>query len=297
MTVQSTHHIYMIEPAAFYSDPQTAETNHYQADLHESHDVTLQKALKEFRGWRDIVVAGGVTVTTVLGSAECPDHVFPNWISTHAGRQMVVYPMKDDNRRKEKTPDIVNTLQKSYDIALDLSSYESKGQFLESTGSLVMDRVNKTVYAGLSQRTNADLVKIWAKEMGYRPIIFDTKSHTGKPVYHTDLVMFIGSKVAGICSPCLGDQDREKVIGTLKETHEVVEFTFDQLKTFCGNSLEVLGQSGKPLLCMSAVARQSLNAEQEEKFADYFEDYLLADIPTLEIYGGGSARCTIMELF
>ncbi len=297
MSTQSTRHLFLIEPAAFYSNPQTAETNHYQADKHESHDETFHRSVKEFRRWRDLLVENGVFVTTALGLPECPDHVFPNWISTHENRQMVVYPMRNENRRIEKTPRIVDTLKKSYDVVLDLSPYEAKGQFLESTGSLCIDRVNKTVYAGLSARTSEELVRVWAKEMGFDPVIFETKSHTGKPVYHTDLVMFTGTEAAGICSPCIVDKDRERVLGRLRETHDVIEFSMQQLQTFCGNSLEVLGENDDRMIAMSKAASDSLTDEQDEKLAEYFTRFLLAEIPTLEIYGGGSARCTIMEMF
>lgn len=297
MTRQSTRHLFMIEPAVFYSNPQTAATNHYQIDEHESHEVTQERAVREFRTFRDLLVREGTIVTTSVGSPDCPDHVFPNWISTHAGRQMVVYPMKDENRRREKTPGIVNTLKEAYDVVLDLSKYEAEGEFLEATGSMVLDRVNKIVYAGLSPRTSEKLVRIWAKEMGYEPVIFNTKSHTGAPVYHSDLVMFAGTKAAGICAPCIVEEDRARVLGRLRETHDVVEFTMDQLQTFCGNSLEVLDENDEPMLAMSKAAMESLSKEQMDKLASYFEWFVLADIPTMERYGGGSARCMIMELF
>ncbi len=297
MTAQSSRHLFMIEPAVFYLNPQTADTNHYQIDKHESHEATLHRGMTEFRRFRDLLVENGVNVTTAKGSADCPDHVFPNWISTHAGRQMVVYPMLNPNRAAEKTPGIVDTLKKMYDVALDLSEFEGKGEALEATGSLCLDRVNKIAYAGLSPRTSEKLVKRWADAMGYEAVTFNTKSHTGKPVYHTDLVMFIGTKASGICAPCIADQDRDRVLGRLRETHDVIEFTMDQLQTFCGNSLEVLGENDERMLAMSKAASDSLSQEQEDRLAEYFTRFLLADIPTLELYGGGSARCTIMELF
>lgn len=297
MTVQSTPHIMMIEPAVFYTNEQTMASNHYQVIQQETHDETQRRALHEFRTYRDLMIENGVAVTTVLGHPDCPDHIFPNWISTHANRQMVVYPMLNDNRRKEKTPEILGVLNQSYDVVLDLSRYESEGRALESTGSLCIDRVNKIVYAALSPRTDEALVKLWAAEMGFKPVIFNTASHTGKPVYHTDLILFIGTNIAGICSPCILDTDRARVLGQLRETHQVVEFTMDQLKTFCGNSLELIGTAGRPHLAMSTAAHQSLSPAQRETLDNNFANLILGQIPTIELYGGGSARCMIMELF
>jgi hypothetical protein len=297
MPVQSTRHLFLIEPSVFYLNPETADTNHYQVDKHESHEETLHRGIKEFRDWRDTLIENGVIITTALGSPNCPDHVFPNWISTHENRQMVIYPMLNPNRRAEKTPEIVETLKKMYDVVLDLSAFEAKGQALESTGSLCLDRVNKIVYAGLSKRTSAELVQRWADAMGYKAVTFETRSHTGQPVYHSDLVMFIGTDAAGICAPCVLDKDRDRVLGSLRETHDVIEFTGDQLQSFCGNSLEILGKDDKRMLAMSKVASLSLSEAQEEHLARHFSPFVLADIPTLELYGGGSARCTIMEMF
>lgn len=297
MAAQSTRHLMMIEPKVFYLNPQTADTNHYQHDAHQDHARTLALGLNEFRDFRDNLVANGVIVTTAPGAAECPDHVFPNWISTHENRQMVVYPMLNPNRRAEKTPEIVGALKKSYDVVLDMSRYEGTGQALEANGSLVLDRVNKIAYAGLSPRTNEKLVHEWANAMGYRAVTFDTQDHMGGPVYHTDLIIFIGTKAAGICAPCIVDADRDRVLGHLRETHAVVEFTDGQLRHFCGNALEVLGDNDDRMLAVSAAAKASWSPDQREKLSAHFTRFIEARIPTLEEYGGGSARCTLMELF
>ena len=182
MTAQTTNHLLLIEPSCFYANPETMDTNVYQVDEHESHDSTLQKALDEFRTFRDMLVANDVNVTTMRGVEECPDHIFPNWISTHANREMIIYPMLNDNRRREKTPDIIAFFKKLYDLKFDLTEFESADQFLESTGSLCMDRVNLVAYSGLSARTDKELALHWGDKAGYEVVTFETESHTGKPV-------------------------------------------------------------------------------------------------------------------
>ncbi len=295
--VQSTNHILMIEPKEFFLNPETQETNVYQVDEQENHNETLNKALKEFRAYRDCMVEHGVTVTTFQGIEGCPDHLFPNWASTDPKGRLVLYPMLNKNRSAERIPRITDKLEQYYNLVLDLRGEEANGLALESTGSLVMDHVNNIVYVGLSRRTDKGLVERWAREMGYRLVMFETKSHTGAPVYHTDLVMHIGTDYAGICSSCIVDEDRDRVVGQLRETHDIVEYDNEQLKSFCGNSLEVLGADGQKLLAMSKAAQNSLKADQKEKILSHMDAIIGTDIPTIEHYGGGSARCLMMELF
>ena len=297
MPRQSTSHLLLIEPATFYANPETMDTNIYQIDQSETHEQTYQKALAEFRAFRDVLVENGVVVTTLKGSTECPDHLFPNWISTHENREMVVYPMLNDNRRAERTDEIIKFFETHYDIALDISAFEERGQFLESTGSLNMDRINKVVYAGLSGRTDETLAKYWAEQMGYELETFRTETDAGKPVYHTDLVMYIGSELAVICADCIVEEDRQRVLDRLSKTHKVVELSMEQLNSFCGNSLEILNTDGERMLVMSKAAFDALREDQLEIFNQYFTKILYSDISTIEKYGGGSARCLIMEMF
>jgi len=297
MSKQSTNHIFLIEPVEFYANPETMETNVYQVDEHESHDKTLEKARKEFHGFKDALEKGGVRVTSMKGIRGCPDMLFPNWISTHEGGGMVLYPMLSPNRRRERVPEIIEAMQKKYKVLHDLRDWEGKGMVVEATGSLCLDRVNKVVYAALSKRTEKEAVLKWAGLMGYEPVLFETRSHTGKPVYHTDLVMFIGTEMAAICSECIVEKDRDRVLGKLRETHDLLELTMDQEKSFCGNSLEVVLADGKKALAMSSRAYSALTDENKKFLAGYFDRIIHAPIPTIETYGGGSGRCLMMEMF
>ncbi len=296
---QSTNHLLMVEPATFYANPQTMETNAYQIpDNPEDAKTVFEKAHAEFCRYRNMLVQHGVTVTTVLGHEDCPDMVFPNWASAYGDGRMIIYPMLTDNRRAERRPRIIDRLKRYYPIVEDWSHYEDQGLTLESTASIVSDHVNKRGYSGLSKRTSPELVQKWADYMGYDVMTFETQSHAGIPVYHTDFLMYIGSSMAGICSDCITDKDvRHNVLDSLSETHEVVEFSMEQLQANCCNALEVIGRYDEKMLTMSKAACQALSDTQRAVIEKHYETLICPDLTTLETYGGGSARCMLMELF
>jgi hypothetical protein len=297
MSEQSTRHIMMIEPGTFYANPQTMDTNHYQIDDPEPPEVILPKAVKQFRDYRDKLIEAGVIVSTIKGHEDCPDHVFPNWFSTHADGTFVLYPMVNENRRKERRPEMIEFLKTMYRPGLDMTASESEGKALESNGSLAQDRISRKVYSALSRRTDPGLVKEWARKMNYEPVIFETISHTGKPVYHVDIVLFIGTGYAGVCSESILPEDRDKVLASLSEGREIIDLTMEQMKRFAGNSLELLGHGNEPILVMSDSAYDSLRQDQIDTYMKYVSRIVHSDISVLEKYGGGSGRCMIQELY
>lgn len=300
MSKQSSNHLLMVEPASFYANPETMETNVYQVEETESREDVFAKALAEFRGFRDALVERGVMVTTVRGYEDCPDMVFPNCLSTHRDDEvgkLFIYPMLNENRQAERDDDLIAVLQKSYGVTEDWTRYEAEGRAIESTASVVMDRVNKVGYSGLSARSDRALVEQWCAVQGYELVGFETQSHAGKPVYHTDCVMWIGSTLAGVCSSSIVEADRARVMAAIKKTHKVVEFDAEQLRKMCGNALEVVGEGGLKMLAMSSAAYGALRAEQEAVILRHFDSIVHAPLDTLEKYGGGSARCMLMELF
>lgn len=298
MNRQSTRHIMMMEPAAFYANPQTFETNQYQDTTPSDTNAIHSAAVAEFRAFRDRLIEHGVIVTTALGMKGCPDDIFVNnWVSTHAGQKMVLYPMLAENRRIERRPELLQILNGFYDIAIDLSHYENKGKFLESTGSLCQDRVNRIAYTALSPRTDPDLAALWCETMDFRMVPFNTRNHAGKPVYHSDVMMWIGTSVAGICTECILPEDRDRVLSSLGNTHDIIDISMDQMRAFLGNALEVRGENDSRNLVMSGSAYRALSESQKSRILTHVDRIIHADIPTIERYGGGSARCMLLEMF
>lgn len=296
---QSTNHIMVMEPGRFHANPQTKSTNLYQHDDDKNIMAIHEKAVEEFRRFRDLLVRHGINVLTTLGVSESPDDIFcNNWVSTHRDEKgqgtMVLYPMLADNRKIERRPELLVLLGKQYDATIDLSSYEARGMALESTGALALDRLNRIAYSNVSGRSHDAPAREWAQKTGYELVRFET-DYNGLPVYHADVVLWLGTGLAGICSECL--LDRDGMLALLRRHREVLEFTNTQMKAFCGNSLEVIGRGGERMLVMSAAGVKTLTAEQERKLAEHYTTIISPDIPTIEYYGGGSARCMLLELY
>lgn len=297
--IQTTNHILMIDPAVFYANPETMDSNHYQDE--ENAGPTVDKTLearKEFQGLRDLLVDNGIAITELKGRNDCPDHIFPNWISTLPDGRLTLYKMKDPSRKRELTPQIVDLFSRSYSLDLDFRDHPKEGANLESTASLCRDHVNKIAYAALSARTDIELAQQWADHYGYELIAFDTHSHTGKPIYHTDVLMHIGTDVATICAECITDDTQRKIVlDSLRKSRKVVELSMEQLLSFCGNALEVKGPENEKILVMSERAYKALTPEQRDIYDTHLDKVLYTPLYTVEQYGGGSARCMMLELF
>jgi hypothetical protein len=296
--LQSTNHIGLIKPQVFFSNPQTLTTNPYQDhELHQADSVVLSKTLEEFMGFREMLVNNGIVVTTLLGHPDCPDHIFPNFFSTHDNGQAILFPMMAENRSKERTPEILDFIKRHYTIAHDLTHFEAEGKACEANASVCLDRVNGMAFAVLSKRTDEGLARHLAEIMGYDIVIGETALDNGLPVYHTDLMMFVGEGYAAVCFEVMtkGAEDFRQALTKLG--HEVVEISKEQLNEMCGNALQVIGRGANKYLVMSSRAFNAYTDEQKAVFKKYVTDILHAPIPTIEKYGGGSARCLMQELF
>lgn len=287
----------MVEPAGFYFNHSTAPSNPYQINDNEDKQLILERAISEFRSFHNALIENGVHVTVAKGIPECPDHIFPNWFSTHEGRGMFVYPMLTKNRAAEKTPDMIATLSRHYDITHDWSHYEEEEKCLEGVSSLILDRVGRRAFGTLSARTDGDLAMRWCETMGFEPIIFETQSHTGDPIYHSDVLMHLGSKFVGICTDSIVEKDRGRVMDALSETHDIIDLSMDQVRDFAGNALEIKGEHNKPMLLMSQSGYDSLTGAQREHYLKYIDRFITSPLPTVQRYGGGAARCMVQELF
>ncbi len=201
-------------------------------------------------------------------------------------------------RRLERRDDVVGKLNQKFNIRhqVRLEEYEKVNQFLEGTGSLVLDRENKIAYACLSERTDLTLLEQWCEEMLYIPVAFHAFS-AGKPIYHTNVMMAIGTGIAVVCLECIPDKEEKATLHTsLAQHHEVVEITTDQIFSFAGNMLALKNNRGDELMIMSSRADESLSDEQINRIEKY-ACIVSAPLDNIENIGGGSARCMIAEIF
>ena len=298
MSKQSTSHLFMIEPESFYVNEQTAFTNHYQKEANdESPQIIAEKALDEFHNLKNKIEEKGIKVTSLKGSRDCPDHIFPNWFITFEDKTMQIFSMMAPNRRKEKKLSMIEHLTETYELTDDMSYLEEKEIFLESTSSMVFDRVNRIVYAGISPRTNAVQLIIWCRHNNYELVLFETEGHTGSAIYHTDVLMYVGTDIVGICFDVIKPEHRDYVKEKVRQHHEVIELSSEQIEEFCGNAIEAKNIDNELFLIMSSRAFKALKQEQINKLLTSYKEIIHSDIPTIEKYGGGSARCMLTELF
>ncbi|MDD3321258.1 MAG: arginine deiminase-related protein [Paludibacter sp.] len=307
MRTQTTNKILMIEPVAFGYNQQTAVNNYFQQKT-EMNSVDIQgNALNEFNEMVKIIRANGVDVRVVEDTFEphTPDSIFPNnWVSFHGEGQVVLYPMYAENRRQERNKNILNYLnEQCCDIMniVDFTFWEKQNLFLEGTGSMILDRVDRIAYAALSERTDKSVFLQFCKVFQFKPIFFNANQTVGNkrlPIYHTNVMMSVCDEYAVICDVCIDDlEERKKVVDELKNSgKEIITITEDQMLHFAGNMLQVENEDGKLLLIMSQSAYDSLNKNQIERLSLHNE-LIIIPIPTIEKVGGGSVRCMIAEIF
>ena len=300
MKNQSSQNLFMIEPEVFYSNNQTIDSNHYQFKNEDGSldlDQITDSALTEFNNLKNEIEKHGIKVTFMKGISDCPDHIFPNWFITFEDKTFQLFSMRAENRRLEKTKKMIDFLASKYKLNGDLTEFEKKDMFLEATSSMVFDRVNRIVYAAISPRTNEKLTKKWCHENNYELVLFDTLSHKGSSIYHTDVLMYVGQKVIGICFDVILPQYRELVRNKVSKYHDIFEINEEQITDFCGNSLEAKNDKDEYFLIMSSRAFNALTKDQKITLSKYYKNIIHSDLTTIEKYGGGSARCMLNELF
>jgi len=296
--------VLMIRPARFESNAMTAESNRFQRRQDATPEQLQRAALSEFEAIGDALEENGITVIRIDDTAEphTPDSIFPNnWVSFHGDGTVVLYPMEAANRRTERRQDIIETLSREHGFQvseiIDFSPHENEGHYLEGTGSMVLDRVNRVAYACLSSRTHLDVLGEFAQRMDYEIVAFDAVDRSGAEIYHTNVLMNVGESLSVICAESILDiAQREAVLQQLAETgHEVVTLTHEQMEAFAGNMLELRTACGERLIAMSSRARKSLTAPQLETIGKH-GTIVDADIHTIEDSAGGSVRCMLAEI-
>jgi len=298
MSDQSTTKLFMIEPDSFYANEETSYTNHYQVkEIKDSPEIIAENALNEFNNLKSSIEKRGIEIISMKGSKDCPDHIFPNWFITFSDKTMQIFSMMAPNRRTEKKPYMIEYLKKIYELTDDMSYLEEKEIFLESTSSMVFDRVNRIVYAGISPRTNPVQLILWCRKNDYELILFETESHIGSPIYHTDVLMYVGTNLIGICFDVIKPEHREYVKENVHRFHEVLELSSEQIQDFCGNAIEAKNNNGELFIILSSRAYEALENDQKNILLKHYKEIIHSDISTIEKYGGGSARCMLTELF
>jgi len=304
---QITNTILMIRPVAYRMNEQTAVNNYFQKEMNLSDAEINAKAQQEFDAFVEKLRAVGVQVIVENDILEMktPDSVFPNnWVSFHENGEVALYPMFAENRRRERREDVLIRLEKEgfvIESLVDYSTAEDEELFLEGTGSLLLDRVNRKAYCALSPRAHEDLIIEFCEDFEYTPVIFtanQTINNERLPIYHTNVLMALGEHIAVICLDTIDDKKEKKnIIGHLKEDgKEIVFITETQMQQFAGNMLQVKGANDKRYMIMSTAAYKSLHSEQISAIQKNSE-IIYSDLATIETLGGGSARCMMAEVF
>ena len=293
--------ILMVRPYQFYFNQQTAANNFFQSNINIENANEL--AIAEFDAMVDKLRAHQIKVNVVQDTKDpsTPDSIFPNnWVSTHEGGTLCLYPMFAQNRRAERKSTVIDFLQSNYQIQniLDLTDLEKEGKFLEGTGSMVLDHQNKLAYGCLSERLDKNAFNEWCEKMQFKAIAFKAVDDKAQPIYHTNVMMCMGNQFVVICLESIpNEQEKQLVLESFKKSNkEVITISQDQLNHFAGNMLQVFDTNEKPHLIMSEQAYNSLKTEQVKSLEKY-NPILPISIPTIEALGGGSTRCMMAEIY
>ncbi|MGG1924332.1 MULTISPECIES: citrulline utilization hydrolase CtlX [Chryseobacterium] len=303
--MQTTDTVLMIEPIAFGYNAETAKNNYFQVE--QTGSDIQSKALAEFNTFVGKLREKGINVITIKDTLDphTPDSIFPNnWVSFHKDGKVVLYPMFASNRRVERREDIIESIKdQGFEVAEidDWSFSETQGHFLEGTGSMIFDHDNKIAYGSVSLRLDEKLFREFCTKYGFTPVVFHSFQTVGTerlPIYHTNVMMCVADKFVVICLDCIDDElERGKVVEAIKGSgKEIIEISEEQMQQFAGNMLQVQNKEGKKFLVMSQTAYQSLTPEQVAAIEKYCE-IIYSDLNTIEVNGGGSARCMLAEVF
>lgn len=305
---QTTNTILMVRPTSFRANEQTAVNNHYQKEMNDVAQATLQlKAQEEFDAFVEKLRSIGVHVVVfdAKDGLDTPDSHFPNnWISFHENGNVGLYPMFAENRRSERRESVLDQLEsEGFNIKniIDYTSAEDDNLFLEGTGSLLLDRVNRKAYCTLSERANEELFIEFCEDFEFTPIVFtanQTVDGNRTPIYHTNVMMCLGETFAVICLASIDDKkERKNVIKHLKEDgKEIIDINEKQVNNFAGNMLQVKGKDDKRYLIMSQAAYDTLSPAQIKTLEKHTK-IVSSSLNIIEACGGGSARCMMAEVF
>ncbi|MEF1289744.1 arginine deiminase-related protein [Vibrio sp. M260118] len=304
-TVQNANCVVMVPPKEFAFNAETAQDNEFQHQVTLSTEEVRSKAMGEFHAMVAELRQSGVQVVVFdypLGEVETPDAVFPNnWFSTTSNGGLYTFPMACKNRQQEvKVDALVETLERAGRPVTsqdNLLSYLEQDAHLESTGVMVKDHANKTIYAALSQRCDREVLEDYAERIGYdRVVSFQTALPSGKPIYHTNVMMAIGENFCVICDEVIPEFERRFVIKSLAKDKQVISISLEQMNQFCGNILQLETNTGEKVIAMSQSAFDAFSPAQLAQLSSHGK-LLPFNVKTIESIGGGSVRCMLGEVF
>ncbi|MDX8499100.1 arginine deiminase-related protein [Mesorhizobium sp. VK4C] len=285
----------MVRPHRFTVNTETAADNRFQVSNVDASDLS-PPAYAEMTCAAALLQEQGITVHLFEGEdRDAPDSVFPNnWFSTHAGGYVAIYPMKALSRRRERRSDIIDMLKSRYRVqeVIDYSGLELDGIFLEGTGSMVLDHIDRVAYAVISERTNPIALERFCAQFGFEPLLFAAKDLSGFDIYHTNVLMCVATDFAMIGFDMIVDSGRRsEIVHRFERTgRRVIPLSNAQIEKFAGNAIELQGGNGR-ILALSTTALLALTTEQIDIIGKSARLLPLA-VPTVEL-AGGSVRCTI----
>lgn len=300
--MQTAKTVLMVRPAAFRANPETMKSNLFQKPMTGVTDVA-NLARAAFDGYVASLRNAGVDVRIIedIPLHETPDSLFPNnWIVMLAGGTIFTFPMEAHNRRRERRMDIIADLSKDYEVLrrIDLTHYEEENLYLEGTGSLILDHDNYIAYACRSSRSSEVVGQEFERLSGYRIYWFNARDRLHHPIYHTNVMMSVGSRFAIVCLESLtSEKERHELVELLVSSGKtIISVTFEQMESFACNVLEVTSRDGHPVYAISTRAWASFTPEQQTQLNGYAR-LALAPIDIIEELGGGGARCMVAEVF
>jgi len=287
---QSANKLALVEPSNFNFNTETFDTNVFQNDV----QFNKLKIFEEFDNFISTLDKNKISFNILKSPKNSPDSIYPNnWVVTFEDGTYDLFSMQSPNRRLERSNSNINFLNTNYSLKNDLTKYEAQNFFLEGTGSLVLDRVNKTAYMAESNRSNVSLASKWSQLRGYDLVHF--KSYIDKkPTYHTNVLMFITNKFAGICFDSISDS--KNLLSNIEKTHKILNLSIEQVKNFSGNAIVVRNINNEAKFLISSSGLKAFDLIQK-RFIEKYYDIVDINIPTIEKIGGGSVRCMLLELF
>lgn len=293
---QAPNAVVMIRPHHFSPNQQTAGDNRFQSGTDLTAAEVRHLAYEQVTKAAKTLQSYGVTVHMFEDKTdETPDSVFPNnWFSTHLGGKIAIYPMYAPNRRKERRSDIIDFLKAHYRVqdVIDYSGLEYDDLFLEGTGAMLLDHIERVAYCARSNRTDAHVLERFCSHFNFEPMVFDAQDKQGNAVYHTNVLMCIGSDFVLAGFEMITDtQRRSEIIRRFEMSGKnTIHLSEEQVRAFCGNALELHAGSTR-LLALSSTAFSSLKPSQIEQL-EQSVTLVPLEVSAIEL-AGGSVRCML----